>query len=395
MISVNEALAYIAAHVKDFGVETAALLQSTSRVLAQDVIADRDFPPYHRVTMDGVAINTKAFESGKRNFYVENIQAAGASLQQLREENNCIEVMTGAVLPNGTNAVIPYEGCELKDGVATIQSTAIRQFQNVHLQGSDCKEGRILIQKNTTITSAHIGIMATVGLYKVLIYKNPAIAICSTGDELVDITETPLPHQIRKSNGYMLAAALQQEGITAKLYHVNDDKEQMLQHLTTILNECDVLLLSGAVSKGKFDYLPEVLQASGMQTVFHRVAQRPGKPFLFGTFDNGKLVFGFPGNPASTFICFNIYCKYWLHASLHRTTKKISARLAKTITFQPKLSFHVLVTLEYKEGILYAMPIIAANSGDMPSLISADGIVTLPAEWDTFEVGTIVQVTYC
>lgn len=395
MITVHEALAQIATYAKDFGVEAIPLLQSTNRILAQDVVADRDFPPYHRVTMDGIAINSKVFDGGQRNFPIENIQAAGAPLQPLKNEHNCIEVMTGAVLPEGTNAVIPYEECEINDGIATVQSATIKPLQNIHQQGTDSKSGTVLIQKNTTISPAHIGIMATVGLHKVQVHKMPVVAICSTGDELVDIEEIPLPHQIRKSNVYMLAAALQQEGIAAQLYHLNDDKEKMQAQLATILDECDVILLSGAVSKGKFDFLPEVLQTLGMQTVFHRVAQRPGKPFLFGAFANSKLVFGFPGNPVSTFVCYHIYCKQWLHTSLHRTPKKISARLAKTITFQPRLSFHVFVTLEYRDGMLYANPIMGANSGDMPSLIDADGIITLPAEKDTFEEGDIVEVMHC
>src|SRR4051794_22127709 len=187
MITVNEALALITTYARDFGVEEVPLLQSAKRILARDVIADRDFPPYHRVTMDGIAINTKAFDGGKRDFYIEAVQAAGAPLQVLRDEHNCIEVMTGAVLPDGTNAVIPYEDCIIKDGVAGIQSTAVKQYQNVHLQGNDSKTGTVLIQQNTTITPAHIGIMATVGLAKVPVYKLPVVAICSTGDELVDI----------------------------------------------------------------------------------------------------------------------------------------------------------------------------------------------------------------
>jgi molybdopterin molybdotransferase len=395
MITVNEALAQITAYTRDFGVEEVPLLQSIKRILAKDITADRDFPPYHRVTMDGIAINTKAFDRGKKDFYIEAVQAAGVPLQALKDEHNCIEVMTGAVLPGNTNAVIPYEECVITDGVASVQSVSIKQYQNVHLQGNDSKAGTVLIPKNTTVTPAHVGIMATVGLVKVPVYKLPAVAICSTGDELVDIEEMPLPHQIRKSNGYMLAAALQEEGITAMLYHLKDDKESMQEQLTTILKECDVLLLSGAVSKGKFDYLPEVLSMLGMQTVFHRVAQRPGKPFLFGAFASGKLVFGFPGNPVSTFVCYHVYCKQWLHTSLRCTTKKVTARLAKPISFLPKLAFHVLVILEYKEGTLYATPILGANSGDMPSLVDSDGIITLPAEKDNFEEGDIFEVTYC
>ncbi len=395
MIAVEEALAQVTAHKKDFGTEAVALLQSLNKVLAVAVIADRDFPPYHRIAMDGIAISSAAFTAGRKEFFIENIQAAGGPVLTLSDVNNCMEVMTGAVLPQQTDAVIPYEDCEITNGIATIKAAAVWQQQNIHRQATDSKAGTTLIEPDTIITPAHIGMMAAVGLSQVNVRKQPRIAICSTGDELVDVDAMPLPHQVRKSNVYMLAAALQKENISASLFHLPDDKNRMQQQLTAIMASHDVILLSGAVSRGKFDHLPEALNNLGMQTIFHRVAQRPGKPFLFGKFTSGVTVFGFPGNPVSTFVCYHIYFKKWLRASLRYPSNPMSAKLSAPVSLQSKLTNHILIKLKNKEGVYYANPFSFSTSGDMNSLLETKGIITIPPEKNEWAGGEIVEVIPC
>ncbi len=394
MISVDEAYKLINSYKKEFGTEQINLLQSINRTLATDIKADRDFPPFDRVTMDGIAINSQAFTEGNRRFTIEKISAAGSPVQSLENKEFCIEVMTGAMLPINTDVVIPYEQCDIKDGIAEVTVNDIKVFQNVHRQGTDEKQGTILLNKNKRITPAHISVMATVGIHQVEVYKLPSIAVCSTGDELVAVEETPLPHQIRQSNVYFLAADLQKENINTNLYHLPDDKDKIKQHLETILQTHDAILLSGAVSKGKFDFLPVALEELGMKTVFHRIAQRPGKPFLFGAIGE-KLVFGFSGNPVSTFVCYHLYCKHWLKESLHQSTKKITAKLSGDVTMQSPLTNHVLIKLKYEAGNCKAEPIFFSTSGDIPSLIQADGIITLPAEKNEYKKGEVFEVTLC
>ena len=393
MISVTEALALISAQSQDFGTEAVPLHQSVGRILAEDVFADRDFPPYHRVTMDGIAIDSKTFEQGRRDFKIEKMQPAGHPQQRLESNVYCIEVMTGAILPQGTDAVIPYEDCVLTNGIATVVSGIVSLYQNIHLQSTDSKQGELLIRTGARITAAIVGILASVGMDKITVQRLPKIAVCATGDELVAVHAIPLAHQVRMSNSYMLGAALNEEGIIPDSYHLPDNQGQLHRQLIALLQAYDVLLFSGAVSKGKYDFLPQVLGELGMETILHRVAQKPGKPFLFGKFSNGALIFGFPGNPVSTLVCYKIFFQHWLQLSLKHTTISIDAQLAEDVSFKPALTYHLLVTLMTKAGVLMATPCAGANSGDMISLQRADAILTLPADKPVFKQGAAYPVT--
>jgi molybdopterin molybdotransferase len=392
MITVQKALSEIYAQAKPFAIEEVDLLDSRGRILAKPIIADRDFPPFHRATMDGIAINTAAFGQGQRQFSVEAIQPAGHPQLELQNANHCIEIMTGAMLPVGCNAVIRYEDVQLESQVAQVQLDAVTLYQNVHLQGADEKEGQTLVNAGAKITPAIIAIAASVGLTQLSVYQLPRVAVCSTGDELVAISEQPEPHQIRQSNSYMLIAGLAQEGIVADRYHLPDEPSLMAEQMVELVKSYDVLLFSGAVSKGKFDFLPQVLQQLNMQTLFHSIAQKPGKPLLFGKFDNGVLVFGFPGNPVSTWVCYQIYFRAWLYQSLNIKLPVAQAAISKTLIFKPALVHHVLVKLVNQNGQLIATPVNTSTSGDMVNLMQAEGYLSLPAEQDAFETGTLFDV---
>jgi len=392
MISVAEAYQQIVNQQKDFGEEKVALLQSVGRILATPVLADADFPAYHRVTMDGVAIDAALFASGQRSFRIENMQAAGQPPAALQNINHCIEIMTGAVLPTGANAVVPYEDCHISDGVAHLQTTTVKPFQNIHLQGADSMAGDELLPAGIRITAGVIGILASVGMEQVPVKKLPVVAVCSTGDELVAVHQQPLPYQVRRSNVYTIAAALWEQGITASLHHLPDEPEEMKRQLAGIIKTHDAVLLSGAVSKGKKDFLPDVLQQLGMQTVFHQVAQKPGKPLLFGVFDQGPVIFGFPGNPVSTLVCYHVFFRKWLDSCLQVTPATQTAKLAEDFSFAPKLSFHLPVELTNTDGCWWARPCFGNNSGDAVSLSKAAGIITLSAEETNFKKGSVFEL---
>ncbi|WP_181306351.1 gephyrin-like molybdotransferase Glp [Rufibacter sp. XAAS-G3-1] len=393
MISVAEALQRVLQHKAELAIEEVDLLQSVGRVLAQEVIADRDFPPFDRVTMDGIAINTQDFASGTRSFPVAQIQAAGSPQTSLSQAGHCLEVMTGAMLPLNTDAVVRYEDCDLQNNVASVLLEQVVSGQNIHRQGSDKKAGEVLLTSGVVITPAIIGTLASVGLGKVKVYQVPKVAVCSTGDELVEVHASPLPHQIRRSNAFMLAAALRQENIQAALFHLPDEPEIMRQRLASIIADHDVLILSGAVSKGKFDFLPQVLEELGFWAVFHKIAQKPGKPMLFGMLPEQKVVFGLPGNPVSTFVCYQLFFRPWLRASLKLPQVETQAQLTQPITFKPALTYHVPVKLQNVNGTLKATPIATTGSGDLTSLLDADGLLSFPAEQDTFAEGTAFPLT--
>ena len=227
MITAEQALELVLGATQDFGIEEIPFIQSQGRVLKEDILADRDFPPFDRVSMDGIAIAIEAFQKGQRTFEIEGIQPAGARQLSLNNPANCLEVMTGAVLPKNTNAVIRYEDVEIQNGKATILIDSISELQNIHLQGKDRKEGDLLLTKNTIISPAEVSVFATVGKSMINVAKQPKVMIISTGDELVDVQEQPLSHQIRRSNVYTLVSLLQNLKIDANTDHITDDKEAL------------------------------------------------------------------------------------------------------------------------------------------------------------------------
>ncbi|MEX6626689.1 molybdopterin molybdotransferase MoeA [Tenacibaculum salmonis] len=395
MISVEEAKHIILQNTLDFGTEEIPFIESVGRILKEDIVADRDFPPFNRVAMDGIAINYLHFKNGKRNFKIEGIQPAGSAKLTMQYPENCIEVMTGAVLPNNCDTVIRYEDVLLENGIATITIDTINTHQNVHPKGKDKLQNDVLIDKNTLISAAEIGVIATVGKSTVKVAKQPKVIIISTGDELVDVHENPLDYQIRKSNVYTLVSLLEELNIPSEIVHITDSKSILKEKISSYLQEYDVLLCSGAVSKGKFDFLPEVFTELGIDKLFHKVAQRPGKPFWFGIKDNSvknnnAIVFAFPGNPISTFVNCLAYFYPWYYKSIGNKEDKRFAVLSENIIFKPNLTYFLQVKLENVNGQILATPIKANGSGDLASLVNADGFIEIPKTADIeFKKGTI------
>ena len=387
MISVDKALELILSQSLPKEAERVGLTDALGKVLAQPVLADRDAPPFDRVTMDGIALQADAL-ANNGGFTIENIQPAGAERTKLTNRHGCIEVMTGAILPENTDCIIPYEQIEIKAGVAYPLSVDHPKGRNIHFQGTDAKKGHTLLKEGIIISPSVAGVLATVGMAQVKVQKAPKVAVCSTGDELVDIQEQPLPHQIRKSNAAMLEAALLDLGIQPGIFHLADDKDAMAAQLAPMIKDYGVLLFSGAVSKGKYDFLPAVLEGLGMKKIIHGVAQRPGKPFLFGTFQE-TLVFGFPGNPSSTLVCFHSYFKPWLRQHLGLLPLRHTAILDRDVVFDKPLTYHLLVSLTSDKGNLTAQPVDNSGSGDLVHLALADAILSLPADKGTFQAGEV------
>lgn len=397
LMDVIAAYAAVMGVARDFGMEQVPFTAATGRVLREPVLSDRDFPPYDRVTMDGIAINFETYAKGQIVFGVEDIQAAGMPRKQLGSMADCIEVMTGAILPELTDTVIQYEHLDVSehDGFRRFTIKAgVEQGQHIHRQGADAAAGQVLIAAGTRISAAETGVLASVGKTMVSVSRLPRVAIITTGDELVPVSETPDIHQVRTSNSYTLAAALQTElGIHASCYHVSDDLTAIQQLLGSLLDQ-DVLICTGAVSAGKYDHLPQVLEELGMQLVFHKVQQRPGKPFLFGHFENGPVVFALPGNPVSGFMCCYRYVLPWLKASLQITAApEPYAVLGTDVHFKPPLTYFMPVRLHpVAGGQLIALPPPYHGSGDLAALLQADGFLELPSEKEIFEKGSSYPV---
>jgi len=391
MVSVEKALQAVLNSTQDFGVEEIPFIKSVGRILKEEISADRDFPPFNRVSMDGIAIDFASFKQGQKSFEIEGIQAAGSKQIKLQNAKNCIEVMTGAVLPKSANTVIRYEDVTIKNGIATINVDSLNDRQNVHLKGKDGNVGDILISENTMISAAEIGVLATVGKSFIKVAKQPKVMIVSTGDELVGVDEIPLEHQIRRSNVFSLVSLLERLNISSETAHVTDEKPVLKSKIKKYLQEYDVLLFSGAVSKGKYDFLPEVFDELGVKKLFHKVAQRPGKPFFYGETDSCN-VFGFPGNPISTFVNCLAYFYPWYYKSVRLKVDVEIAVLGEDVFFKPNLVYFLQVKLETRKGELIAFPIKGNGSGDLASLVNTDAFIQLPNDNIEFKKGNTFPI---
>jgi molybdopterin molybdotransferase len=388
MLSTQSAIALVLQHLADFGTETIPLAAAAGRVLAEPLLADRDFPPFDRVTMDGIAIRYDAFVNGRRTFLIEALQAAGAEQLTLKSAQNCLEVMTGAMLPQRTDTVIRYEDVKVDANIAIIQISDIIKRQNLHRRGSDRQQGDVILQPNQVLSPAEIGVAATVGKAQLQVKKLPRTILISTGDELVQVEESPLTHQIRSSNTWMLRAFLEKWKIQAEQIHLVDQQEFIMKKLKNCLNDFDLLLISGGVSEGKLDFVPNALQQLGVEKVFHKVQQRPGKPLWFGQVAGRATVFALPGNPVSALVGAVRYVEPWLQKSLGLETPEQFAILTEDVEFKFDLTYFLQVRIATDQrGQMLAKPVAGGGSGDLANLTTADGFLELPPGRDLYRKG--------
>lgn len=393
MITVQGAEYIIQKEVRDYGDEQVLLENATGKVLAEDITADRDIPPYDRVTMDGIAILYEAYAAGIRTFKIIGTQAAGEKAIEISNRTECVEIMTGASLPASTDTIVRYEDLEIEDGTATIFSNNIKHGQNIHYAGTDKLKNTLLAEAGRLITPGLINTAASVGKAQLKVKRLPRVCILSSGNELVPVDKEPSPFEVRRSNNYAIASILLQHKIQASMYHIPDDKELIHTALAQCLKENDVLILTGGVSMGKFDYLPQVFDELEITQLFHKVRQRPGKPFWFGTDIDQKLVFAFPGNPVSAFMCMHRYFVTWLNACLGLEQPPIYAVLAEDYNFRPELTYFLQVKVESQsDGRLLATPHEGNGSGDFVNLLYADAFMELPETEVNFKKGEAYRI---
>lgn len=388
MVSVEEAESIILGNLFTPKIIDIEIELAEGRVLAEDVAADRDFPPFNRVAMDGIAISFQSFMFGQRSFTLEGIQAAGMPQQKLQQENNAIEVMTGAMLPEGTDTVIRYEDLDIENGIAKIMIDTVEPNQNIHPQAQDGKLGEKLLSAGFKISPAEIALLASVGKSQVQVFQLPKTAIISTGDELVDVNDQPHPWQIRRSNAYALQAAFKQMNHRADQFHISDNEESLTRELKKIFESYELIILSGGVSKGKYDFVPKTLEQLNVKKLFHQISQKPGKPLWFGRSES-HTVFALPGNPVSTYMCFYRFIKPWLERSVGLVAEKNVAILAHDFQFKPTLTYFLQVKTINEHGKLMAYPNAGGGSGDFANLKDVNGFLELPAHQVEFKAGEI------
>jgi molybdopterin molybdotransferase len=346
--------------------------------------------------MDGIAVDSESLRRGVREFRIQATQPAGAPPLKLKDAANAIEVMTGAILPIGCDNVIPVEQISMNGASAGLRAPVVTTpFHNVHRRGSDGRQGTLLLAAGTLLRAPEIAVAASAGMARIRVSSQPAIMVVSTGDELVEPGDPIADYQVRRSNAYAVAATLRQRGFgRIGDDHVRDDENALHQRLRLHLTTHEVLILSGGVSMGRFDLVPKVLMGLGVQEVFHKIAQRPGKPMWFGIGPQGQAVFGLPGNPVSTLMCLIRYVIPAIAAAMAtKRDDRDRLALAAPVTVQAALAHFLPVALEHDDwGRAWAAPRPTNGSGDFLSLAGTDGFVELPPGPNTYPKGFVTSL---
>ncbi len=396
MLSPAEADELIGQHLTCLPIESLPLAQCAGAVLRENIYAERDQPPFDRVAMDGIAVDSNAVQHGSRRLHIQATQAAGDPPLSLATPTGCIEVMTGAVIPSGCDSVVPVEQITVRGSEAELSSgVTVEPWQNVHRRGTDTRQGALLLSAGARLRAPEIAIAASAGMARIRVSSQPMVAVISTGNELIEPGEPILPHQIRRSNAYAIVATLRRHGFQRVADdHMLDDAAEIKRRLKFHLETHDVLVLSGGVSMGKLDFVPKVLDELGVQSVFHKVAQRPGKPMWFGVASSGATVFALPGNPVSTFVCLSRYVLPSLFAAMGQDPlppEKMA--LGGEVVNSTSLTFFMPIRVEVDDwGRAWAMPCPTNGSGDFTSLAGTDGFVELPPGPNKYPKGFVTRL---
>ncbi len=385
----------IAEHMPTYPSESVALESACGTILREQVFAERDQPPFDRVTMDGIAIRSSALAAGRRSFHVIGIQGAGVAALPLGDDTNCVEIMTGALLPDDADTVVPVERIERNGDDVTLETGyEPNPGQFVHRRGTDLKAGQPLLEPGKLIGAPEIAALTIAGSATVTVARWPKIAAVSTGDELIDVGGPIELFQIRSSNDRAIVAAFEKRGCTtATRARLPDDPDALRSAISDMHDRDDILVLSGGVSMGKYDYVPQIMDELGMRVIFHKILQQPGLPMWFGVSAQGKPVFALPGNPVSSLVCLIRFVLPAIRTALGATLpEQQTVRLAETVHYEPNLTCFMPVQLGVNaDGDLRATPKPTNTSGDFVSLARTDGFVELSRGRDDFDAGEPVS----
>ena len=306
MISVTEAKKIISKNVSSLEPVTLSLQESAGLILAEDLYASMDIPAFPQSSMDGYAFSFEGWKKHKK-LKIAGEVAAGSNETFTLTPANAIRIFTGAAVPAGADTVIMQEKVKIENGELKIEDEALQQGTSVRSKGSEIKAGELALGKESVLSPAAIGFLAGIGMAEVKIYPNPSITMIITGNELQQPGQPLLHGQVYESNSFTLIAGLQQLHINdTKILYATDKPEVVTGTLRKALEQTDVVLLTGGISVGDYDFVLQSATECGVEKLFHKIKQRPGKPLYFGKKES-KLVFGLPGNPSSVLTCFYQY----------------------------------------------------------------------------------------
>ena len=392
MIPVKQALSLILQQSRSFGTSTVSIDDATGRVLAEDIFADRDYPPFNRAAMDGFALRSIDFiEKGIRSYEIIDTLLAGNTSSLKPSEGQCLQIMTGAATPTEYDCIIRIEDCQVENTHVTFLVDHIKKGQNIAPQGEDVISGALIMAKNTRLHAPQVSALAVTGKSNVLVQQLPKIAVISTGDEVMPLDATIQAHQIRDSNSYALASFLSQYQTTIQYRTLVADDTALLKKTIEEVIDFDLIIFSGGVSMGEADFVPAVLADAGVEKIFHKVKLKPGKPLWFGKTPSGGVVFGLPGNPMSCQVCYKVFIEPFL-----RKCFGIDAALTMQLPLladkrkNAKLDHYFPCRIE-GNGIV---PVEINGSGDITSTLYSQGLALHPAESGDLVKGDVVEFIF-
>lgn len=397
MISFEQALSEVDSKLTAAGIvpatEVVSLGQAWGRILAEDVNADRDYPPFHRSTRDGFAVRSQDAGRAKAILTLAGEVRAGEYFNTEVGAGHCVAIMTGAPLPSGTDAVVMIEHTHTEGNRVEI-GRPVGAFENVVRKGSEAQAGKLILAKGKRIKAGEIGLLASVGKMKVVAYARPRVAIMPTGDEVVPIDRKPEWYQVRNCNSAILAAVVIAAGGIPWEIGIGPDQKEALRSLIEKGLEADMLLLSGGVSVGKYDYVEEVLSDLGAEFYFRSVAIRPGKPLVFGRVQ-GKFFFGLPGNPISSFVTCSLFARPAIGTLMGSRFERpcfLRARLAKSVHHKTGLTTFMPAHIETRDTEPVVSLVGWQGSGDLVGVSEANGFLVVHPEQPSPEAGDWVDV---
>jgi len=390
MTNLEQALNILSANTIPFKTEKVKLEKSIGRILAEDIVADRDYPPFNRAAVDGYAISMSDADKKITQYRVVETIFAGDFAKFKLRTGECYKIMTGAAAPESADVLFRVEDSIADETYIVLPIVLAKPLLNISKKGQDATLGEVILSKNKVITIPMISTLAAVGKSEVEVIRMPNVVIITTGDEIVDIDESVELYQIRNSNSYILRAMLSQWHIKPSVIrHVRDSHDAILRAVNKNLN-ADVIITTGGVSMGDADYMPQVFESAGIKMLFHKLNIKPGKPVWVGKKENGPIVFGLPGNPFSVQTVFTILVQHYLNVCSGNTvelfkTYKLNAERVKS----SKLNEFFTVK---KNKETNSLVVVNNNgSGDITAGISSDGIALHPADVAVLKNGSLVK----